>query len=182
MCHKYRAYEPQLPKPVLLEPILHNKRSDEKPVHCNKRVAPLTTTRESSHSNKDPVQPKINIKKKRKVVCPVALPQASHPFSSSAALNKVSRWSAPAPPLADISKSQGASVCPGVRLGVRVACWGAKSTAGPDVGVHLSVCLHAPVCVHFVSCVSSMQKPCLSHHGLWGSRGWQSQLRRPPAC
>ena len=88
-------------------------------------------------------------------MCPVALPQANHPFSSSAALNKVSRWSTPAPPLADFSKSQGASVCPGVSLGVWVACWGAKSTAGPDVAVHLykSVCLHAPVCVYFVSCV-----------------------------
>lgn len=49
MCHKYRAYEPQLPKPELLEPILHNKRSDEKPEHCNKRVAPADTTIEKAH-------------------------------------------------------------------------------------------------------------------------------------
>ena len=45
-----RALEPQLLKPELLEPMLCNKRShhNEKPVH----------------SNEDPTQPKINLKKK----------------------------------------------------------------------------------------------------------------------
>ena len=46
------------------EPVLCNKRShhNEKPEHCNQRVAPLVATRESqcAHSNKDPAQPKIN--------------------------------------------------------------------------------------------------------------------------
>ena len=32
-----KAHEPQLPKPVRLEPVLRNKRShhNEKPAHCN---------------------------------------------------------------------------------------------------------------------------------------------------
>ena len=40
------ASEPQLPKPACLEPVLRNKRS-----HHNEKPA---------HSNKDPMQPKIN--------------------------------------------------------------------------------------------------------------------------
>ena len=36
--HNYWAHVPQLPKPVRLEPMLHNERShrNEKPAHCNK--------------------------------------------------------------------------------------------------------------------------------------------------
>ena len=43
------THEPQLLKPVHLEPVLRNKRShrNEKPVHCNEEWPPLTTTRES---------------------------------------------------------------------------------------------------------------------------------------
>ena len=40
--HNYWAHVPQLLKPALLEPVLHNKRShlNEKPVHRQRRVAP----------------------------------------------------------------------------------------------------------------------------------------------
>ena len=43
--HNYWAHEPQLLKPMHLEPVLRNKRS-----HDNERAV---------HSNKDPTQPKI---------------------------------------------------------------------------------------------------------------------------
>ena len=46
MRHNYWAREPQLLKPVRLEPVLRNKRS-----HRNEKPA---------HRNKDPTQPKIN--------------------------------------------------------------------------------------------------------------------------
>ena len=58
-----RAHEPQLLKPVCLEPVLCNKRShrNEKPAHSNKEQPPLAATRESPmHSNEAPMQPKIN--------------------------------------------------------------------------------------------------------------------------
>ena len=47
--HNYWAREPQLLKPVHLEPVLHNKRShhNEKPAHCNKEYLTLAATRES---------------------------------------------------------------------------------------------------------------------------------------
>ena len=46
---------------LILEPVLH-KRShcNKKPMNCNKRIGPLTATREQSCSNEDPPQPKIN--------------------------------------------------------------------------------------------------------------------------
>ena len=50
------------------KPVHHNKRShlNEKPVHCNQRVAPTSyNQRKPRLNNEDPVQPKINkIKKK----------------------------------------------------------------------------------------------------------------------
>ena len=44
-----RAHEPQLPKPMRLEPVLRNKRNhrNEKPAHRNEEQSPLATTRES---------------------------------------------------------------------------------------------------------------------------------------
>ena len=115
-----------------------------------------TATRESSHGSKDPVQPKINIKKKREVVCPGALLQAGHPFSSGAALNKVSRWSTPAPPLADFCKSQGASVCPRVGLGAWVACW----EQSPQLAQML-LCINISLCVCMCLCVYTLCPVCL---------------------
>ena len=56
-------------KPVHLEPVFRNKRSHhkEKPNHRNEEYLPLAATREKPmHSNKDPTQPKINLKKERK--------------------------------------------------------------------------------------------------------------------
>ncbi|KAJ8790004.1 hypothetical protein J1605_004756 [Eschrichtius robustus] len=47
-----RAHEPQLLKPVCLEPMLCNKRShrNEKPVHRNEEEPRLTATRGSLHA------------------------------------------------------------------------------------------------------------------------------------
>ena len=47
--HNYWGRVPQLLKPMLLDPVLHNKRShrSEKPVHHNEEYPLLTTTRES---------------------------------------------------------------------------------------------------------------------------------------
>ena len=49
VCHNYWACMPQLLKPVLLEPMLHNKRNhhNEKPTHRSEESPPLATTRES---------------------------------------------------------------------------------------------------------------------------------------
>ena len=50
--HNYWAREPQLLKPMRLEPMLRNKRShlNEKPVHRNKEQPLLTAARESPHA------------------------------------------------------------------------------------------------------------------------------------
>ena len=47
--HNYWAHVPQLLKPVRLEPVLRNKRSqrNEKPVHCNEEQLLLAATGES---------------------------------------------------------------------------------------------------------------------------------------
>ena len=48
-------------KPVCLEPVLQKKtHCKEKPVHLDEEQPPLATTQESPHSNKDPIQPKVN--------------------------------------------------------------------------------------------------------------------------
>ena len=65
------ARQPQLLKPVCLEPVLCNQRShsNEKPVYHNQRVAMLITTREGLHSNRNPPQRKLNtqiLKKEKK--------------------------------------------------------------------------------------------------------------------
>ena len=59
-----KAHEPQLLKPMCLEPVLHNKRShgNEKPVHHSKGDPPSTPTTENLCSDKDPAQTK-NTKK-----------------------------------------------------------------------------------------------------------------------
>ena len=66
--HSYWAHVLQLLKPARLEPMLCNKRNhrNEKPTHCNEKLPPLTTTRESpraatktQHSQK---------KKKKKII------------------------------------------------------------------------------------------------------------------
>jgi len=58
VCPNYGACKLQLRSPHILGPVPHNKRShcNEKPTHCNKRVAPAAATRESLHSNEDSVQ------------------------------------------------------------------------------------------------------------------------------
>ena len=59
-----RAHEPQLLKPLHLEPVPHNKRShhNEKSVHHNEKWPPFATTREKTvHNNEDPMQPKNKI-------------------------------------------------------------------------------------------------------------------------
>ena len=74
-----RAHEPQLlslhattteaPVPQLLKPVLCNKRShrSEKPSHRNEELAPARRNeRKPAHSNKDPMQPKINKLKNKK--------------------------------------------------------------------------------------------------------------------
>ena len=59
--HNYWTHVPQLLKPAHLESLLRNKRShcNEKPMHHNEEELPLTATRESPRSNKDPTQSKI---------------------------------------------------------------------------------------------------------------------------
>ena len=46
--HNYWAHVPQLLKPMRLEPVLHNKRSDhnEKPAHHNEEYPPPAETTE----------------------------------------------------------------------------------------------------------------------------------------
>lgn len=65
----------------------------------------------------------------------------ANPSPPSMALNGTSIGSSPlSPTLDDGNKPQGASACSEVSLGVLAACWGAKSTAGPDVAApHLPV-------------------------------------------
>ena len=57
-----RAHAPQILKTLHPEPVLHNKRS-----HRNEESSPLAATRESPRSEEDPVWPKINNLKKKKV-------------------------------------------------------------------------------------------------------------------
>ena len=47
-----RTHEPQLLKPVHLEPVLRNKRGrdSERPVHHDEEWPPLATARESPHT------------------------------------------------------------------------------------------------------------------------------------
>ena len=57
--HNFWAQEPQILKPEHLDPVLHNKRSHHNENPLQRRVALLSTTRQSPDSNKDTAQPKM---------------------------------------------------------------------------------------------------------------------------
>ena len=59
MHHNFWAQEPQILKPAHLDPVLQNKRSHHNENPLQRRVALLSTTRQSPDSNKETAQPKM---------------------------------------------------------------------------------------------------------------------------
>lgn len=89
-------------------------------------------------------------------MCPGALLQAGHPFSSSAALNKVSRWSTPAPPLAISVNHKELLFAPGSVLVPELPA-GEQS---PQLAQML-LCIYISLCVCMCLCVYTLCPVCL---------------------
>ena len=106
--HSYRAHVLQLLKSKCLEPVLCNKRShhNEKPVHCNWRVAPTDATRESL-----PTAMKMQCFKKKKkkrsshFYWPVAVGGQAWDMGRGQDKHKDTEWSSAEVPLAVWSSS-----------------------------------------------------------------------------